>query len=82
MRAISAVFILLCLTGILAVHLLSSSSDEDISPPVTPEEKYIRIRENRFINGDSVFYPKVINFPISLRMGDTSMWPAVYIGYL
>lgn len=82
MKIIAAIFISLCLIGIAAVHELSDMNHLDANIPKTAPEKYVKISDNRFTIGDSLFYPMVINFPVTLRAGDSYMWPAVYNGYL
>lgn len=82
MKAIPAVFLLLCLTGIVWVNIISSRGYVEMAPPRTPAEQYVRLTADGFGIGDSSFYPMVINFPVTLRVTDSSMWPAVYIGYL
>ena len=80
MKKILSVFIVLCLIGWTYFYIEYRKS-EAVLEPHEVDKKFVSIKDNRFYVDGQPFYPKVINFVISLRVNDTAMWPAIYVGY-
>ena len=80
MKNIIGFFIVLCLIGVGYFYNEYQKSNSVLEPHEV-DPKFVSIKNNQFYVDGKPFYPKVINFVISLRVNDTAMWPAIYVGY-
>ncbi len=81
MKYILTAFIIICSIGITYFFLEHRKNQIILSPDIKADPHYVSIKDNQFMLEDTMFYPKVINFVVSLRMNDTVMWPAIFVGY-
>ncbi|MFM9056842.1 MAG: hypothetical protein ACKOQY_09190, partial [Bacteroidota bacterium] len=82
MRSLLLTFLFLCSLGTCVVVLdwKANRQPELVAP--APDPSYVSIVNGRFSLNGREYFPKVINFPVTLRQKDTLLWPSVYIGYM
>jgi hypothetical protein len=82
LRHLLLTFLFFCSLGI-SIVLLDWNTHRLPEPLVPPADaSYVSIVDGRFSLNGKAYFPKVINFPVTLRQKDSLLWPSVYIGYM
>ena len=82
MRSIVIAFILIIAFGVAYFYIDSKKRAYVPDSDHVQDNEFVFIKDNQFISDGKPFFPKVINFIVSLRLNDTIMWPSVYISYV
>lgn len=81
MRSILAAFFFICVFGIIYFYVDHVKSESVLHPHLPPDPRFVSISNGQLSCNGKPFYPKCINFVVSLRMYEKEMWPSIYIGY-
>jgi len=81
MKQVLGAFILLSTFGILYFFVEFKKHEIKIDADNVNDPHFVSIKNGGFQLDGKTFYPKVINFVVSLRMNDSLMWPAINISY-
>lgn len=81
MKQIAVAFLLLCTFGVAYYYIEYRKNQISIAPPESANPHFVSISNGRFQLEGKPFYPKIINFVVSLRVNENEMWPAIYFGY-
>ncbi|MBL0095256.1 MAG: cellulase family glycosylhydrolase [Bacteroidetes bacterium] len=82
MRSIVIAFILIIAFGVAYFYIDSKKRAYVPDSDHVQDNEFVFIKDNQFISDGKPFFPKAINFIVSLRLNDTIMWPSVYISYV
>lgn len=82
MKNILAAFVVLITFGLVYFYIDAGKKSIVPDPNHIHDERFVYIKNNQFISEGKPFFPKVINFVVSLRIKDNIMWPSVYTGYV
>jgi Cellulase (glycosyl hydrolase family 5) len=82
LRNILLSFLFLCTLGVVVVYVDWYTELEPVPdlPPHDPD--YVSIVDGQLSLQGKAYFPKIINFPVTLRQKDSVLWPSVYIGYM
>lgn len=80
-KILSALLIWIALSS-LVVFILNKLFFSETYEDLKPKNEFVQLQDGKFVLNGKPFFPIALNFVVSLSTNDTSLWPAVYVGYL